>query len=650
MSASSKKKLRKEQEVAAMTQRQKQEQKEAKKLKWNTIGFVAIIGLVLVAFLAIISWNWISNNGILEKNTTAATINGNEINSVEMNYYFVDTALEQANQLASYAEYFGGNISMMGLDTSKSLEDQFYDEENKITWADYIMDMAIESAQSDYAVAAAAKKAGYSLSDEDKATLDTYSKNLDANAKAYGYEDADQFLSMQYGSGSDKESYLAYLKRSMIASGYYTEYSDSLTYDEAAIREHDAKNPLNYNSYDYAHYYVTNDDYLEGGTEGEDGKVTYSDEEKKAAADKAKAVAEQLKTCESLEALEAAVAELEVGGKKEETVTHAHKTLYTSIDATYSEWIGNADRKEGDIEMFENKSAAAEGEEAEVVGYYIVVYEGMITNAENKMSNVRHLLVAFPEETEEESTETTGETETTGDDETPGDDVTAPTEATTEATEAVTEATTEATEAATTEATEAATTEATEAATEEVTEPTTEETKPVEGEDTETEGEDVETTGEETEGEEEAAVSETVKAETLKKAEDLLAQWQAGEATEDSFAALVKDNTDDEGSAETGGLYEDIHAGSNYVESFLNWATDAERKAGDVEIVETEYGYHIMYFVGWDEFSYRDQMIHDEMKNEELEAWYTGLTEAKPAKEGNTKYIKKDLILANFGL
>ena len=34
------------------------------------------------------------------------------------------------------------------------------------------------------------------------------------------------------------------------------------------------------------------------------------------------------------------------------------------------------------------------------------------------------------------------------------------------------------------------------------------------------------------------------------------------------------------------------------VTEFNNWIFDDARKAGDVEIVKTSYGYHIMYFVG----------------------------------------------------
>lgn len=87
-------------------------------------------------------------------------------------------------------------------------------------------------------------------------------------------------------------------------------------------------------------------------------------------------------------------------------------------------------------------------------------------------------------------------------------------------------------------------------------------------------------------------------AAAYEKAEALLNEWKNGAATEDSFAALVSDNTADGGSAATGGLYTDITPTSSYVTNFLNWAVDTSRVVGDTGIVETEYGYHIMYYVG----------------------------------------------------
>lgn len=81
-------------------------------------------------------------------------------------------------------------------------------------------------------------------------------------------------------------------------------------------------------------------------------------------------------------------------------------------------------------------------------------------------------------------------------------------------------------------------------------------------------------------------------------ADKIYKEWQSGAKTEDSFAALAKEKSKDTGSAADGGLISGITSSANYVESFRNWATDSSRKVGDTGIVESEYGYHIMYYSG----------------------------------------------------
>ena len=68
------------------------------------------------------------------------------------------------------------------------------------------------------------------------------------------------------------------------------------------------------------------------------------------------------------------------------------------------------------------------------------------------------------------------------------------------------------------------------------------------------------------------------------------------DATEDNFAKLATENTDDPGSAETGGLYEGVLPGQ-MVQQFNDWLFNESHQAGDTDIVETTYGYHIMYYV-----------------------------------------------------
>ena len=80
------------------------------------------------------------------------------------------------------------------------------------------------------------------------------------------------------------------------------------------------------------------------------------------------------------------------------------------------------------------------------------------------------------------------------------------------------------------------------------------------------------------------------------KAEELLAQWEQGDKSEESFAELAKANSQD-GSASDGGLYTGVSEGQ-MVEAFNDWCFDDVRQPGDYGIVKTEFGYHLMFFVG----------------------------------------------------
>lgn len=95
-------------------------------------------------------------------------------------------------------------------------------------------------------------------------------------------------------------------------------------------------------------------------------------------------------------------------------------------------------------------------------------------------------------------------------------------------------------------------------------------------------------------------------------AQALLEQWKSGDATEESFAALAGEKTQDPGSQGTGGLYENVYKGQ-MVPEFESWCFDETRTAGDTGIVRTTYGYHIMYYVGnepaWVGYAEQDYMM-----------------------------------------
>lgn len=91
-------------------------------------------------------------------------------------------------------------------------------------------------------------------------------------------------------------------------------------------------------------------------------------------------------------------------------------------------------------------------------------------------------------------------------------------------------------------------------------------------------------------------------AEAKKKADKILAEYKKGEKTEVSFAALAEKYSDDTESTSAGssGIYGGLTEGvalGNMVKEYENWSVDKKRKYGDVGIVKSQYGYHIMFFI-----------------------------------------------------
>ena len=553
MSASSKKKIRKEQNAELLTERQLKEQAEAKSLKRLTIVFSIIMVAVVAAFLITNLVGGVNRSGVIEKNTIVATVGEHELNTVVMNYYFFGAVNAMYNQISeSYGEYADAYIKSSGLDLSKPLDEQIQDQETGKTWADYFLDGAIETAKSDYALYDLAVADNFELPEDAKANINNALMNVQFSAAFSGLNDVDAYLRNVYGGGSTLENYEEYLNISSTASAYYNAKVESMEYDDAAIRAYEAERFDNYSAYTFASYNVSYNEFLTGGTTGEDGKTTYSEEENDAARKAAEAAALALTDTKTVEEMNAAIAAMASNADKETKPTSTTNTdvMHTSLLEEYAEWLSADERQAGDVKVFPktSKSTDADGKETEVVNsYYVIMFLSRNDNLE-KLSNVRHILFNFEGGTKDDKGNTT--------------------------------------------------------------------------------------------------YSDAEKAAAKEKAEKLLQQWKDGEATEESFIALVKDNTGDTASAETGGLYEEIHRESNYEPNFRAWAIDSSRKAGDTGIVDTSYGYHVMYYVGDDELSYRDFLITNDMTNEDMTKWYEGVLDAITVVEGDESKINKDLVYA----
>ncbi len=552
MSASDKKRIRKEQAADILSQKQRQQQAEDKKLKIYTISFVAAMALILCVALAIVGVRAVKQSGIAEKSTIAVSVGDRELNSVEMNYYLIESFNKFYNEMyEQYTSYTDMYLGMMGFDTTKPMNTQIYDSETNKTWADYFLESAVEQAKNDFALYDMAVKENFELPEDERTALESTYTSLETYAKLYGYSNVNKYLSAMYGYGASMDTYKQYAERSAIAAAFYNAHNDSLTYDNAALREYESTRYNNYNSYNYSSCYLLYTEFIEGGKEDEEtGEMIYTDEEKAAGKAALEAAVKELTTATTLDELKEKSKEVKVNENSQVSVNDATDMLHTEIGTALAEWLAADERKVGEIAAVANNVTTTDeegNETTELAGYYVVYFAGKDENKE-PLANVRHLLVEFEGGTEDEAT---GET----------------------------------------------------------------------------------------------VYSDEEKAAAKTEAEGYLKTWTEGEKTEESFIALVKEHSDDT-SAEEGGLFEDIHQDSNYVSEFRNWAIDPERKAGDTGVIETEFGYHVMYYVGADETTYRDFMIENDIRTADQEEWYNGILEPVTTELKNTSKLRMDMVLS----
>ena len=393
MSSSTKKQLRHEQVVAKREQLQQTEKQEKKKMKIYTSIFCVILAL-MVLLVAVVGVN---NSGLIEPRVTALTVGDTEVTAAELNMFYINAITNFYQQNSSY-------LPVYGLKTESPLDSQIsVDAVN--TWDNYFLTEAENNIHTYYSLYAAA------LADSNFTEAEKILEEVRNTIEMMDVSGSETTLSLseslrnRYGKGVSKATYQRVMEVMTLAQEYYNFYADSLTYTADEMAAYDAKNPAANNMYNYTAYIMYSSDYLEGGTEDENGKLTYSDAEnaaaKAACEDAAKALTEA--GYATGEDLEAAVAKLPVSEKEgiSSTVLKQTDVRYADLQANMKDWLSDPARQPGDITYIERVSTV--GGVTSVAGYNVVVFEGVNDN-EFPLVNVRHILVSFEGGTPDENT------------------------------------------------------------------------------------------------------------------------------------------------------------------------------------------------------------------------------------------------------
>ena len=494
MSASREKKQRRDTDAPTLSSRAQEEQVKAEKRKRNTIIYTIIGIVVVILAAALLIWD----SGMIQRSATVATIDGEKVSAPQVAYYYYNNPIISTAQ--TYSQY---GISGFPFSLSTSPKNQVIsaDAAEQLglddvyvgsTYHEYFVDYALNSLRQEYALRAAAKDAGYTLSAEGKESVDQAMENLDSildqYLAVYGANlSRTSYLQQVYGKTMTAGKYRTCVENALLASEFYNANFDSLTaYSEEELNAYYQENQTAMDTYHFYRRFF--DGSAETTTDEEGNTVEPTDEETEAAMAAAKDEAE------------AALAEVE--GKLNAVRNNEDYTefseLLDSSDVGY-EWLTDAERQPGDATILDSTS-----------GYYLLVFEERYRD-ETPTVNVRHILVKAAHE----------------------DDP----------------------------------------ATEDVDEST------------------------ESPTDEDFAAAE-------QKAQDILAQWKAGEATEESFAALAEEYSADAGSNTNGGLYEKVYEG-RMIDTFNDWIFDSARQSGDTGLVKNEVsttkGWHIIYYIGQDE-------------------------------------------------
>lgn len=136
-------------------------------------------------------------------------------------------------------------------------------------------------------------------------------------------------------------------------------------------------------------------------------------------------------------------------------------------------------------------------------------------------------------------------------------------------------------------------------------------------------------------------LTDEIKQTAKTAADEILNTWLEN-PTEDNFSAIAVEKSEDTGSAEEGGLYENVKRGKMVI-PFESWSFDAARQTGDYAIVETTYGYHVMYFVSKTDKTWWENDIRlslgETKYNDKIDEIYKSIVDTEKVNTGICDYF-----------
>lgn len=297
--------------------------------------------------------------------TVVARVGDLELTNAELQIFYWMGVYDFLESNSAYLTYYG-------LDLTKPLGEQVQNTQTGDTWEQSLLEYALQTWHRYAALYQMGMAEGFTLSEETQKLLDSLEEDMEELAKENDYETAEALIAADMGAGANMEGYEAYQFINCYALEYFQKLYEGLnptdeeieaffSENEATFAENDITKESGY-TVDVRHILIM----PEGGTESEDGRTTYSQEEWDACKAEAQKILDEWLAGEATEETFAQLA----GEYSEDPGSKSKGGLYTGVTQGYmveefNDWIFDEARKPGDYGLVKTS-----------IGYHVMYFSG----------------------------------------------------------------------------------------------------------------------------------------------------------------------------------------------------------------------------------------------------------------------------------
>ena len=304
--------------------------------------------------------------------TVVATLGNHTLTNGELQAYYWMNVYE-------FLDYYGYYLSMMGVDITKPLSDQVYDEKTGETYQQMFLSNALQDWRTYTTLVQMSEEANFTLSEDQQAYLTDVEEQLKKMAEEYKYADVEAFIDKEMFPGSSLAHYMQYVKTNHVGLSYYDTLYEGLMPTEQEIETyytaHEAELKEKKFGKDAGNYYGVRHILVEikGGTEGTDGTKTYTDAEWEACRAEAQKLLDDFLANDPTEEK---FAQLAMEHSKDPG-SAGNGGLYSQLTKDYGfikdfeNWYVDESRKVGDTGLVKNT-------ESSVQGYHIMYFASSV--------------------------------------------------------------------------------------------------------------------------------------------------------------------------------------------------------------------------------------------------------------------------------